>query len=79
MVNGTSCGLCNRSRAAGFAVLGGKRYCIGLRRPNCFELAQEVRIMDDGTTLRFFALVPVDLGMADPLFLPDLDLQGAAV
>jgi hypothetical protein len=35
--------------------------------------------MDDGTTLRFFALVPVDLGMADPLFLPDLDLQGAAV
>ena len=46
-MTGTACSLCGRWHAAGFAVLDGRRYCIGMRRPTCVELAQEITITDD--------------------------------
>jgi hypothetical protein len=76
-MNGTSCALCHRKLAAGFAVLGGKRYCIGERRPSCFELAQEIKITDDGRALRLFALIPEGLGLAGPLLFPhEMTIEG---
>jgi hypothetical protein len=59
--------------AAGFAVLGGTRYCIGVRRPSCYELVQEILITEDDLVVpaereaRPVRGVKVSEGLADPI------------
>jgi hypothetical protein len=70
--------MCHRQPAAGFAVLGGKRYCIGELGPTCFELAQEIEITDDGRAHRLFTLVAEAPELAEPLLFPHLDSLGTS-
>jgi len=76
IVKGTSCAMCDRTPAAGFAVLGGNLYCIGGHGPMCFALAQEIEITDDGEAHRLFTLVAEPPVPAELLLFPHLDSLG---
>jgi len=65
-LTGTSCALCSRTVARGFAVLDARRYCVGDERPTCFDLAQEITITDDGRAVPTHPLPDVAGGPLSP-------------
>ncbi len=73
----TSCALCSRTVARGFAVLDARRYCVGEQRPSCLDLAQEITITDDGRALPTHPVPDVPVGSlppgAGPEALPPVD------
>jgi len=65
-LTGTSCALCSRTVARGFAVLDARRFCVGDEGPTCLELAQEITITDDGRAVPTYPVPDVPGGSFSP-------------